>query len=137
MDDLAGKIGELLGSPEGMERIRNLASMLGQSQSQPSEPAEETAPAPAPAASPLAGLGSLGNLGNLGGLGALGGLGGLGNMDSDMLGTTGVFPAGGSWRSPSLSAVKRRLSVPAECRQPRTATFINFFPSVTIVPVAN
>lgn len=84
MDDLAGKIGELLGSPEGMERIRNLASMLGQSQSQPSEPAEETAPAPAPATSPLSGLGSLGNLGNLGGLGALGG---LGNMDSDMLGT--------------------------------------------------
>ena len=29
-----------------------------------------------------------------------------------------LYTSGGSWRSPSLSAVKRRLSVPAECRQP-------------------
>lgn len=30
MDDLAGKLSELLNSPEGMARIQNLAGMLGQ-----------------------------------------------------------------------------------------------------------
>ena len=32
MDDLAGKLNELLNSPEGMARIQNLANMLGQNQ---------------------------------------------------------------------------------------------------------
>ena len=40
MDDLAGKLNELLNSPEGMARIQNLANMLGQNQ--------QAAPAPAP-----------------------------------------------------------------------------------------
>jgi len=47
MDDLAGKLSELLNSPEGMERIKNLAGMLGQSA--PSEPPA----APSPSGSPL------------------------------------------------------------------------------------
>ena len=38
MDDLAGKLNELLNSPEGMARIQNLANMLGQNQ--------QAAPAP-------------------------------------------------------------------------------------------
>lgn len=39
MDDLAGKLSELLSSPEGMERIKNLAGMLGQSAPPPEPPA--------------------------------------------------------------------------------------------------
>ena len=46
MDDLAGKLSELLNSPEGMERIKNLAGMLGQSA--PSEPPAASSPSGSP-----------------------------------------------------------------------------------------
>lgn len=39
MDDLAGKLNELLNSPEGMAQVQNLAQMLGQSQQEGSSPA--------------------------------------------------------------------------------------------------
>lgn len=39
MDDLAGKLNELLNSPEGMAQVQNLAQMLGQSQQDDSSPA--------------------------------------------------------------------------------------------------
>lgn len=42
MDDLAGKLNELLNSPDGMERIKNLAGLLGQSA--PPEPPPPAAP---------------------------------------------------------------------------------------------
>lgn len=42
MDDLAGKLSELLNSPEGMERIKNLAGLLGQST--PPEPPAVSSP---------------------------------------------------------------------------------------------
>lgn len=42
MDDLAGKLSELLNSPEGMERIKNLAGLLGQS-APPAPPAPPAA----------------------------------------------------------------------------------------------
>ena len=43
MDDLAGKLSELLNSPEGMARIQNLASMLGQNQQESPAPADSSA----------------------------------------------------------------------------------------------
>ena len=49
MDDLASKLGELLNNPESMERIKNLASMLGGS----AAAAASANPAP-PAAIPAA-----------------------------------------------------------------------------------
>lgn len=45
MDELASKLNDLLGSADGMEKIRNLAAMLG-SQSQPAEREEPPGPAP-------------------------------------------------------------------------------------------
>lgn len=39
MDDLAGKLNELLNSPEGMAQVQNLAQMLGQSQQEDGSPA--------------------------------------------------------------------------------------------------
>ena len=49
MDDLTGKLSELLNSPEGLEQIKNVAGMLGLSGGLPG--AEPTA---APAAAPAA-----------------------------------------------------------------------------------
>ena len=68
MDDLAGKLNELLNSPEGMARIQNLANMLGQNQ--------QAALAPAPS-SESSGAGEGG--GSLGALASL--LGNLGGSD--------------------------------------------------------
>lgn len=39
MDDLAGKLHEILNSPEGMAQVQNLAQMLGQNQQASSSPA--------------------------------------------------------------------------------------------------
>ena len=49
MDDIAGKIAELLGSPEGLEKINGLSGLLGQSL-----PAASPPPAPEPAQEPSA-----------------------------------------------------------------------------------
>lgn len=49
MDDIAGKIAELLGSPEGLEKIKGLSGLLGQSL-----PAASPPPAPEPAQEPSA-----------------------------------------------------------------------------------
>lgn len=55
MDDLAGKLSELLGSPEGLEKIKSLAGLLGQT-SFPQNPAGDMPSAPAAAPSPLSGI---------------------------------------------------------------------------------
>lgn len=85
MDDLAGKISEILNDPASMEKIKSLSSMLGVSpDGQPSgAPAQTPVPAsaqPQQNANPLESLlGSLGGgSGGLSGLGALTGLGGNG-----------------------------------------------------------
>ncbi len=39
MDDLAGKLNEILNSPEGMAQVQSLAQMLGQSQQESGSPA--------------------------------------------------------------------------------------------------
>ena len=81
MDDLAGKISEILNDPASMEKIKNLSNMLGIApDSQDSSPTVQTAPASPQSANPLeALLGSLGGNGQgAGGLGALAGLSGLG-----------------------------------------------------------
>lgn len=81
MDDLTGKLNEILNNPQAMEQVSALAGMLGlgSEAGSPASPAPKEAPqsTPAPAASPLSALGNLGNLGNLGALGNLGGLGNL------------------------------------------------------------
>lgn len=81
MDDLAGKISEILNDPASMEKIKNLSNMLGIApDSQDSSPTVQTAPAAPQNANPLeALLGGLGGNGQgVGGLGALAGLSGLG-----------------------------------------------------------
>lgn len=88
MDDLAGKISEILNDPESMEKIKSLSGMLGVSPDGQSSGAPAQVPVPASTqtqqnANPLeALLGSLGggNTGgnNTGGLGALSGLMGNG-----------------------------------------------------------
>ena len=70
MDDLTGKLNEILNNPQAMEQVSALAGMLGlgSDQAAPASSAPKEAPQsnPAPAASPLSALGNLGNLGNLG-----------------------------------------------------------------------
>ena len=80
MDDLTGKISDILSNPESMEKLKNLAALFGQSDSgsEESEPASKT---PEASASPLNGLGALSSLGALSGLGGGSGSG----MDTDML----------------------------------------------------
>ena len=91
MDDLAGKISEILNDPASMEKIKNLSNMLGIApDSQDSSPTGQTAPAAPQNANPLEallgglggngqGAGGLGGNGQgAGGLGALAGLSGLG-----------------------------------------------------------
>lgn len=73
MDDLAGKLNEILNSPEGMAQVQSLAQMLGQSQQ------ESGSPAPS---SP-----SGANNGNGASLGALSSL--LGGMNNNSPATTG------------------------------------------------
>lgn len=101
MDDLAGKIGEILSNPGALEQIKSLAGMLGaqtQDTAEENPPVGVTANAPAAAGQglDLSALSSLlGSLGNaapaapaepagggsgLGALGALGSLGGLGSL---------------------------------------------------------
>lgn len=71
MEDLAGKLNELLNSPEGMARIQNLANMLGQS-------SEKEKPAETPKAADNGGLGSLASLlSGIGGSGSESGASGL------------------------------------------------------------
>lgn len=54
MDDIAGKIAELLGSPEGLEKIKGLSGLLGQSlQANAPMPVHAPAPAPEVSSSPL------------------------------------------------------------------------------------
>ena len=79
MDDLTGKISDILSNPENMEKLKNLAALFGQSDSgsEESEPASKTPES----ASPLNGLGALSSLGALSGLGGGSGSG----MDTDML----------------------------------------------------
>ena len=47
-DDFSSKLNEILSSPEGMEKIRNLASMLsgGGNETQHEEPDRDSSPAP-------------------------------------------------------------------------------------------
>lgn len=64
MDDLAGKLSELLNSPEGMARIQNLAGMLGR-QSQENAAASSEPPPDHSGGNGLGALASLlGNSGN-------------------------------------------------------------------------
>lgn len=44
MDDLAGKLSELLNDPQTMEKIKGLSGLLGQSSSEAPQPARTTAP---------------------------------------------------------------------------------------------
>lgn len=81
MDDLTGKLNEILNNPQAMEQVSALAGMLGLGGD---AAASGGVPSPAPASeqsgqsNPLGALGNSANLGNiassLGGLGALGGL---------------------------------------------------------------
>lgn len=54
MDELASKLNDLLGSSDGMEKIRNLASMLGASgqSSAPDDQQPAARPSPPPPAAP-------------------------------------------------------------------------------------
>lgn len=64
MDDLTGKISEILNDPQAMEQVNALAGMLGMSGNAP--PSGTPAPKePPPAATPLGALGNLGALGSL------------------------------------------------------------------------
>ena len=81
MDDLTGKLNEILSNPQAMEQVNALAGMLGLgSDAAASGGASSSAPASEPSSqsNPPSVLGNLGNLSNaassLGGLGALGGL---------------------------------------------------------------
>ena len=56
MDDLAGKLGEILNSPEGMKQVQELAGMLGLSSSKQNSPEPEPTPAAQPASTGLAGI---------------------------------------------------------------------------------
>ncbi len=81
MDDLTGKLNEILSNPQAMEQVNALAGMLGLgSDAAASGGASSSVPASEPSSqsNPPSALGNLGNLSNaassLGGLGALGGL---------------------------------------------------------------
>ena len=96
MDDLAGKIGEILSNPGAMEQIKSLAGMLG---SQAQEAAGDAPPASSAANAPAASagqgldlsalssmLGSLGNAAPAPPAGPTGGGSGLGANNSGMNG---------------------------------------------------
>lgn len=78
MDDLAGKLNELLNSPDAMARIQNLAGMLEQNQG-------DSAPTPASSRQQPEG-------GNLGALASL--LSGLGNSSGDSTSSSAIPEAG-------------------------------------------
>ena len=91
MDDLTGKLNEILSNPQAMEQVNALAGMLGLgSDAAASGGASSPAPASEPSSqsNPPSALGNLGNLANavsrLGELGALGGNSG-GNSGSNPL----------------------------------------------------
>ena len=99
MDDLAGKIGEILSNPGAMEQIKSLAGMLG---SQAQEAAGDAPPASSAANAPAASagqgldlsalssmLGSLGNAAPAPPAGPTGGGSGLGALSS-LLGGSGA-----------------------------------------------
>ena len=103
MDDLAGKIGEILSNPGAMEQIKSLAGMLG---SQAQEAAGDAPPASSAANAPAASagqgldlsalssmLGSLGNAAPAPPAGPTGGGSGLGAMSS-LLGGSGANNSG-------------------------------------------
>ena len=47
MDDLTGAINEILGNPERLEQIKNMAAMMGLStEGEPPKPSPQTAPVP-------------------------------------------------------------------------------------------
>lgn len=56
MDDLAGKLGEILNSPEGMKQVQELAGMLGLSGSGQGSSEPEPIPAAQPVSTGLAGV---------------------------------------------------------------------------------
>ena len=56
MDDLAGKLGEILNSPEGMKQVQELAGMLGLSGSGQGSSEPEPVPAAQPVSTGLAGV---------------------------------------------------------------------------------
>lgn len=97
MDDLAGKIGEILSNPGAMEQIKSLAGMLG---SQAQEAAGDAPPASSAANAPAASAGQgldlsalssmLGSLGNAAPAGGGSGLGAL----SSLLGGSGANNSG-------------------------------------------
>lgn len=103
MDDLAGKIGEILSNPGAMEQIKSLAGMLG---SQAQEAAGDAPPASSAANAPAASagqgldlsalssmLGSLGNAAPAPPTGPTGGGSGLGALSS-LLGGSGANNSG-------------------------------------------
>ncbi len=96
MDDLTGKLNEILNNPQAMEQVSALAGMLGlgSDQAAPASSAPKEAPqsTPAPAASPLSALGNLGNLGNLGALGSLLGGGASGGNGEMLQAVTKLLP---------------------------------------------
>ena len=106
MDDLAGKIGEILSNPGAMEHIKSLAGMLG---SQAQEAAGDAPPASSAANAPAASagqgldlsalssmLGSLGNAAPAPPAGPTGGGSGLGALSSlgSLLGGSGANNSG-------------------------------------------
>lgn len=78
MDDLAGKLNELLNSPDAMARIQNLAGMLEQNQG-------DSAPSPVSSRQQPEG-------GNLGALASL--LSGLGNSSGEATSSSSIPEAG-------------------------------------------
>lgn len=77
MDDLAGKLNELLNDPQAMQQVSALAGMLG---NQNGGQQNAVPPVQPPPQENSTGLGALNGLGNLGNLGALSSL--LGNQPS-------------------------------------------------------
>ena len=79
MDDLAGKISEILNDPASMEKIKSLSSMLGispEGAEAPQASPAQSRPQPQSQTSGSSLNSLLGSLGGSGGLGSLAGLGG-------------------------------------------------------------
>lgn len=91
MDDLTGKLNEILQNPQAMEQVSALAGMLGLGGDHgPSDPpSAPAAPVPSAPANPL---GALGGLGNLGGLGSLLGGGASGGNAELLQAVTKILP---------------------------------------------
>lgn len=137
MDDIAGKISELLSSPDGMDRIKQMAGALfsDSNREEPSPSSQQTGTEPSPEAAPPAADGDGGDM--LGSL--LGGLtgGGLSLPDGfdpmKMIGLISALSSGGDdKRAGLLLALKPHLS---KERQIRVDKAVKLLKIASLLPV--